>query len=154
MLYYYRPLTYKHLAFRLLPIGWRLHNCNCGTGRTVDFPAGDTGEGWIDATVPGGIHMDCLREGMIPDPFCGTNIDHCICDGGEGLNENDWLSHGYGVPRYRLNRLSKELLPSVVHECSPDIPYVPSSPFSSRLEDLTRKTRQFQAKATCLFPTT
>jgi beta-mannosidase len=30
-------------------------------------------QGWIDAEVPGCIHLDLLRAGAIPDPFYGTN---------------------------------------------------------------------------------
>jgi beta-mannosidase len=52
-----------------------------------------------------------------------------------GDNENDWQSWVHGVPDYRFNRLSKHLLPAVVRELSPDLPYVPSSPFSPTLED-------------------
>ncbi|NQT94292.1 MAG: hypothetical protein HQ559_16145, partial [Lentisphaerae bacterium] len=65
--------------------GWRLHNCNWRTGHTVGFSTCDTDEGWIDATVPGDIHLDGMREGLIPDPFFGTNNDHCLW-----MEEKDW----------------------------------------------------------------
>ncbi len=65
--------------------GWRLHNCNWGTGNTVGFAESEPGGTWIDATVPGDIHMDCIREGMIPDPYYGTNNDHCLW-----MEEKDW----------------------------------------------------------------
>lgn len=32
---------------------------------------------WIDAVVPGGVHMDLLRSGMIEDPFIGLNSLKC-----------------------------------------------------------------------------
>jgi len=68
-----------------LHTGWRLHHCNWRTGHTVDFSTCDPDDGWIDAAVPGEIHLDCLREGMIPDPFFGTNNDHCLW-----MEEKDW----------------------------------------------------------------
>ena len=30
---------------------------------------------WYEATVPGVVQMDLLRQGVIPDPFYGTNED-------------------------------------------------------------------------------
>ena len=69
----------------VLHSNWRLHNCNWRTGHTVGFSTCDPDDGWIDATVPGDIHPDCLREGMIPDPFYGTNNDHCLW-----MEEKDW----------------------------------------------------------------
>jgi beta-mannosidase len=52
-----------------------------------------------------------------------------------GDNENDWLSPCFGVPDYRVFPLTKELLPSIVRKISPEIPYIPSSPFSPQLQD-------------------
>jgi len=31
---------------------------------------------WIPAEVPGDVHLDCQRAGIIPDPFFGLNHDH------------------------------------------------------------------------------
>ena len=32
----------------------------------------------FDATVPGSVHQDLMREGVIPDPFVADNTDHCL----------------------------------------------------------------------------
>jgi beta-mannosidase len=39
----------------------------------------------MHAVVPGDVHLDCLRERLIPDPFVGTNTDHCLW-----MEEKDW----------------------------------------------------------------
>ncbi|MBO4599473.1 MAG: hypothetical protein J5641_01910 [Bacteroidales bacterium] len=40
---------------------------------------------WIDATVPGCIHTDLMANGIIPDPFYGTNEDSV-----QWVGERDW----------------------------------------------------------------
>jgi beta-mannosidase len=52
-----------------------------------------------------------------------------------GDNENDWLAPLFGVPDYQFSPLSKKILPEIIHRLSPEIPYVPSSPFSLSIED-------------------
>ena len=48
-----------------------------------------------------------------------------------GDNENDVLAdNSFNYPNYRFNRLSKEVLASVVREHAPLTPYVPTSPYS------------------------
>ena len=41
---------------------------------------------WYPATVPGNIHDDLLKNGLIPDPFFGTNEDSVqwVADGAGG----------------------------------------------------------------------
>ncbi len=40
---------------------------------------------WYDATVPGCIHTDLMRHGIIPDPFYGTNEDSV-----QWVSERNW----------------------------------------------------------------
>lgn len=48
-----------------------------------------------------------------------------------GDNENDVLAdNSFSYPDYRYNKLSKELLPSIVLTQAPGTPYVPTSPYS------------------------
>ncbi|MCC6599926.1 MAG: glycoside hydrolase family 2 protein, partial [Crocinitomicaceae bacterium] len=41
---------------------------------------------WNLAAVPGCVHTDLLRNGLIPDPFSGTNELHC-----QWIGERDWV---------------------------------------------------------------
>jgi len=38
------------------------------------------------ACVPGEVHLDLLREGIIPDPLYGDNAQHC-----RWIDEVDWI---------------------------------------------------------------
>ncbi|MUG44141.1 beta-mannosidase [Paenibacillus woosongensis] len=40
---------------------------------------------WLSATVPGTVHTDLLRHGLIPDPFYGTN-EHDL----QWIDKKDW----------------------------------------------------------------
>jgi beta-mannosidase len=42
-------------------------------------------EGWLSATVPGGVHTDLLALDRIPDPFVGDNEKHVVW-----VAETDW----------------------------------------------------------------
>jgi beta-mannosidase len=68
-----------------LSTGWRLRFCDWREGRRAGFATADPGDRWMDAVVPGDVHLDCLREGSIPDPFFGTNMDRCIW-----MEDKDW----------------------------------------------------------------
>jgi beta-mannosidase len=41
---------------------------------------------WLAATVPGCVHTDLRRQGLIPDPFWGAN-EHEV----QWIEENDWI---------------------------------------------------------------
>jgi len=41
--------------------------------------------GSIPAVVPGDVHLDLMREGLISDPFFGLNADHC-----RWMEQKDW----------------------------------------------------------------
>jgi beta-mannosidase len=43
-------------------------------------------EGWLGAVVPGTVHQDLLRQGLIPDPFYGLNEEAV-----QWVGECDWL---------------------------------------------------------------
>lgn len=43
------------------------------------------GDGWMTARVPGDIHAVLAREGRIPDPYYGMNVNECAWTG-----ERDW----------------------------------------------------------------
>jgi len=58
--------------------GWKLKWCDHSAGRRLGFVDAATDSGWMDATVPGDIHIDCQNHGIIADPFFGANIDHLI----------------------------------------------------------------------------
>ncbi|MCL5269619.1 MAG: hypothetical protein M1457_03475 [bacterium] len=65
--------------------GWRLRHFPHGEGARAGLPTADPAGGWWEAAVPGDIHIECQREGMIPDPFLGANLDHC-----RWMEEKDW----------------------------------------------------------------
>jgi beta-mannosidase len=46
--------------------------------------AGETD--WLDAGVPGVVHLDLLRHGLIPDPYIGTNEDSV-----QWIEREDWM---------------------------------------------------------------
>ena len=41
---------------------------------------------WLDAKVPGIVHLDLLRHGLIPDPYYGTNEDSV-----QWIEREDWM---------------------------------------------------------------
>ncbi|MBP8239746.1 MAG: hypothetical protein KAX50_07285, partial [Saprospiraceae bacterium] len=41
---------------------------------------------WLDARVPGVVHLDLLRHGLIPDPYYGTNEDSV-----QWIEREDWM---------------------------------------------------------------
>ncbi|MFH0797133.1 MAG: sugar-binding domain-containing protein [Candidatus Omnitrophota bacterium] len=40
---------------------------------------------WLDAVVPGDVHLDLMKAGLIDDPFFGRNTDHCLW-----MESKDW----------------------------------------------------------------
>lgn len=66
--------------------GWKLRCGNPGQGEQekwyledMDCPA------WIQATVPGDVHMDLLREGLIGEPLKGVNAEKQLW-----MEEKEW----------------------------------------------------------------
>ena len=45
-----------------------------------------TGEGWLPATVPGSVHQDLIKAGIIADPFFSLNENDV-----QWVGETDWL---------------------------------------------------------------
>ncbi|KKK97123.1 hypothetical protein LCGC14_2655920, partial [marine sediment metagenome] len=33
---------------------------------------------WLDAVVPGDVHIDLMQRGLLEDPFVGDNVDHAV----------------------------------------------------------------------------
>ena len=50
-----------------------------------DFRPADGEADWGRAEVPGNLHLDLLRQNLIPDPFAGTNEDSL-----QWIGERDW----------------------------------------------------------------
>ena len=68
-----------------LSSGWKMNwsEYQCNTGK---FSAADMDDSsWHNASVPGDVHIDLMGEGIIPDPFVGTN-----CDLIRWMEEKDW----------------------------------------------------------------
>lgn len=40
---------------------------------------------WYDAAVPGDVHLDLMKVGVIPDPYIGTNVDDILW-----MEQKDW----------------------------------------------------------------
>ena len=38
------------------------------------LPGSYNGRGWLDATVPGDVHLDLMKHGLLDDPYVGINI--------------------------------------------------------------------------------
>lgn len=67
---------------------WKLGASNLeSTGNEEIQAPGNNGEGdrWIDATVPGQVHLDLLRAGLISDPFYGKNAESL-----DWVGDQDW----------------------------------------------------------------
>ena len=43
-------------------------------GLPRELPGSYNGRGWLDATVPGDVHLDLMRQGLLDDPYVGINI--------------------------------------------------------------------------------
>lgn len=54
-------------------------------GMTAACSALPLDERWVDAQVPGDVHLDYFRAGLIPEPFFGTNHDQL-----RWMEEMDW----------------------------------------------------------------
>lgn len=64
---------------------WKLMYAEPNLGPTQACSALPLEERWIDAQVPGEVHLDCQRAGQIEDPFYGLNHDKQ-----RWMEEMDW----------------------------------------------------------------
>lgn len=64
---------------------WQVMHAEPELGATVGCSALPLAERWIDAQVPGDVHLDYLRAGKIPDPYYGTHHDNI-----RWMEEMDW----------------------------------------------------------------
>lgn len=64
---------------------WKVMHAEPWLGPTPACSALPLDERWVPAQVPGDVHLDYERAGLIPDPFFGTNHDHC-----RWMEEWDW----------------------------------------------------------------
>ena len=63
---------------QILPLAsdWKVMHAEPWLGPTVACSALPLADRWVPATVPGDVHLDYERAGLIADPFFGTNHDH------------------------------------------------------------------------------
>ena len=64
---------------------WKVMHAEPWLGTTAGCSALPLAERWVLAQVPGDVHLDYERAGLIADPFFGTNHDHC-----RWMEEWDW----------------------------------------------------------------
>ncbi len=64
---------------------WKVMHAEPWLGPTTACSALPLAERWVAAEVPGDVHLDYERAGLIADPFFGTNHDHC-----RWMEEWDW----------------------------------------------------------------
>ena len=65
---------------------WQLYHCALGEGETLDIPSrGCPLQGALAAQVPGDVHMDMMRAGLISDPLYSRNAEDC-----RWMEEKDW----------------------------------------------------------------
>jgi len=83
----------------LLNENWFIKYSEYGSGERFGMQTEKSFSGWIPAQVPGDVHLDMMKAGLIRDPFHGLESDHCIW-----MEEKDWW--------YRIN-FSMPYLPNV-----------------------------------------
>ncbi|MCC6415266.1 MAG: hypothetical protein IT582_05105 [Opitutaceae bacterium] len=64
---------------------WQVMHAEPWLGPTVACSALPLADRWVPAQVPGDVHLDYERAGLIADPFFGTNHDHV-----RWMEEWDW----------------------------------------------------------------
>ncbi|MBS0663775.1 MAG: hypothetical protein JSR48_10965 [Verrucomicrobia bacterium] len=68
-----------------LTTAWKLMHAEPNLGPTLACSALPLEERWVEAQVPGDVHLDYLRAGLIADPFFGLNHDKL-----RWMEEMDW----------------------------------------------------------------
>jgi len=76
-----------------LTCDWMVMHAEPWLGPTVACSALPLADRWVPAHVPGDVHLDYERAGLIADPFFGTNHDHC-----RWMEEWDWWYRTELVP--------------------------------------------------------
>lgn len=71
----------------VLPLNsnWKLSYSEHMAGEKRGFHKTANTDTWLAADVPGDVHLDLVKAGLIPEPFFGTNFEHCIW-----MEEKDW----------------------------------------------------------------
>ncbi|MHB0879237.1 MAG: glycoside hydrolase family 2 protein, partial [Anaerolineae bacterium] len=65
---------------------WSLRYSEAGEGERAGWPnTGVGGDGSYQATVPGDVHLDLARAGVIPEPLFGSNAEEC-----RWMEDKDW----------------------------------------------------------------
>ena len=72
---------------------WSVMHAEPWLGPGVGCSALPLAERWVPARVPGDVHLDYERAGIIADPFFGTNHDNC-----RWMEEWDWWYRADVVP--------------------------------------------------------
>ncbi|MFI5358207.1 MAG: glycoside hydrolase family 2 protein, partial [Opitutales bacterium] len=68
-----------------LHASWQVMHAEPNLGPTQACSASKVEERWVPAAVPGDVHLDYERAGLIGDPFYGLNHDHI-----RWMEEMDW----------------------------------------------------------------
>ncbi|MFW6007451.1 MAG: glycoside hydrolase family 2 protein [Halanaerobiales bacterium] len=68
-----------------LDSGWKLREEPLSTGINLAPEIAQKKKGWIKGTVPGDIHIDLIRENIIPEPLEGLNSFEC-----EWIEDKSW----------------------------------------------------------------
>ena len=68
-----------------LEASWQLMHAEPNLGPTQACSALPLEERWVPAQVPGDVHLDYQRAGLIDDPFFGMNHDKL-----RWMEEMDW----------------------------------------------------------------
>ncbi|MCC6416275.1 MAG: hypothetical protein IT582_10240, partial [Opitutaceae bacterium] len=68
-----------------LTADWQVMHAEPNLGPTQACSASKLAERWVPAQVPGDVHLDYPRAGLIDDPFYGLNHDHI-----RWMEEMDW----------------------------------------------------------------
>jgi beta-mannosidase len=79
----------------VLPVAadWSVMHAEPWLGPGVGCSALPLADRWVRASVPGDVHLDYERAGIIADPFFGTNHDNC-----RWMEEWDWWYRAEVVP--------------------------------------------------------
>jgi beta-mannosidase len=64
---------------------WWLKYSEYASGERFNFHTDVNKTDWLPAQVPGDVHLDLMKAGIIKDPFYGIESDHCIW-----IEEKDW----------------------------------------------------------------
>ncbi len=75
-------------------------------GLPRELPGHYTGRGWLDAVVPGDVHLDLMRLGLLDDPYIGINVfkarwvEECVWHYRRTFDAPPEALNGYAVLRF------------------------------------------------------